>query len=140
MLTQKSRVVAGLEAEHTPGLPERLLARGSEHRLLSGIIVMMVSETAKRSAAFGALLASLPIVSILSMIWLYRETKDTARIAAHSEATFWYVLPSLPLFLILPRLLQYGFGFYVSLLICCAITVCLYGLMVSVLPKFGVRF
>ena len=70
--------------------------------LLSGIIIMAVSEIAKRSPAFGALVASLPLVSVLAIIWLWRDTVDTARIADHAEATFWYVLPSLPMFLVFP--------------------------------------
>lgn len=107
--------------------------------LFSGIIVAVVSETAKRSPAFGALIVSLPIVSILGMIWLYQETKDTARLAAHSAATFWYVLPSLPMFLILPRLLNNGVNFYLALLLCCAITACLYGGMTLLLPKLGIQ-
>ena len=67
--------------------------------VISGILVASVSEVAKRNAAFGAMIASLPIVSILAMIWLWRDTGDAERIAAHAEATFWYVLPSLPMFL-----------------------------------------
>ena len=70
--------------------------------LVSGVMVMAVSELARRSAALGALVASLPLVSILAMIWLHHETRDAARIADHSQATFWYVLPSLPMFLLLP--------------------------------------
>ncbi len=66
--------------------------------LLSGVIVMAVSEIARRSPAFGALVVSLPLVSLLAILWLWRDTGDTARIANHAEATFWYVLPSLPMF------------------------------------------
>jgi hypothetical protein len=58
---------------------------------------MAVSEIAKRSPAFGALVASLPLVSLLAIIWLWRDTGDTVRIANHAEATFWYVLPSMPM-------------------------------------------
>jgi hypothetical protein len=72
---------------------------------LSGFIVMAVSEVARRSPGFGGLIASLPLVSILAMIWLWQDTADTERIAAQSEATFWFVLPSLPMFLVIPAML-----------------------------------
>jgi hypothetical protein len=65
---------------------------------LSGILVSVVSETAKRSPSLGALIASLPLVSILGMIWLWRDTHDVERLSSHAEATFWFVLPSLPMF------------------------------------------
>jgi hypothetical protein len=78
--------------------------------LLSGVIIMAVSEIAKRSPAFGALVASLPLVSVLAIIWLWRDTGDTARIANHAEATFWYVLPSLPMFLAFPYMLRQEWG------------------------------
>ncbi len=70
--------------------------------LFSGVIIMAVSEIAKRSPGLGALVASLPLVSVLAIIWLWRDTGDSERIAAHAEATFWYVLPTLPMFLVLP--------------------------------------
>ena len=71
--------------------------------LLSGIIVMIVSEVARRSPGLGGLIASLPLVSILGIIWLWRDTSDIERIAAHAEATFWFVLPSLTMFLVFPQ-------------------------------------
>lgn len=73
---------------------------------LSGIIIAAVSAIAKRSPAFGALVVSLPLLSLLSFLWLWRDTGDAERIAGVSESTFWYVLPSLPLFLILPAMLR----------------------------------
>ncbi len=107
---------------------------------LSGIIVAAISEIAKRSPALGALIASLPVVSVLAMIWLWHETSDSERIAAHSEATFWLVLPSLPMFLVLPALLRSGTHFYVALGLSCLLTVVLYVIMISILKKFGISF
>src|SRR3984885_10147090 len=107
--------------------------------LLSGIIIMAVSEIAKRSPAFGALVASLPLVSVLAIIWLWRDTGDTVRIANHAEATFWYVLPSLPMFLAFPYTLRHGPGFWLALGAACALTVVLYFLTVVVAARFGVR-
>ena len=106
--------------------------------LVSGVIVMVVSELARRSAALGALVVSLPLVSILAMIWLHHETHDAARIADHAQATFWYVLPSLPMFLLLPALLRHGLGFYPSLAIGAAITALLYLGMTFTLARFGI--
>jgi hypothetical protein len=80
--------------------------------ILSGILIAAISEIAKRSPAAGALVASLPLVSILGMMWLWRDTGDPVRMAAHAEATFWYVLPSLPMFLLIPALLRAGVPFW----------------------------
>ena len=107
---------------------------------LSGLLVAAVSESAKRSPAFGALIASLPLVSVLAMIWLWRDTGDAERIAAHAQATFWYVLPSLPMFLVLPALLRAGVQFYLALALTCLLTVALYLAMVWALRRFGIDF
>ena len=106
--------------------------------LLSGLIVGVASETARRSPAAGALIASLPLVSVLGMIWLWRDTHDTARLADHIGATFWYILPSLPMFLVMPALLRAGIGFWPTLFAGCALTVALYLGTVIVLGRFGV--
>lgn len=107
--------------------------------ILSGILVLVISETAKRSPAMGALIASLPLVSVLGMIWLWRETGDAERIAAHAQATFWYVLPSLPMFLVLPALLRSGMHFYAALAVSCILTAVLYLLMVWMLKRVGIE-
>lgn len=105
---------------------------------LSGVIVAAVSEIAKRNPAFGALVASLPLVSLLAIIWLWRDTGDAERIAAHAQATFWLVLPSPPMFLVLPAMLRYGVGFWPSLTASCALTVALYFLTLWLLPRLGI--
>jgi len=106
---------------------------------LSALIIVAVSEIAKRSPGFAALVASLPLISVLGMIWLWRDTGDPVRMAAHAEATFWYVLPSLPMFLIIPALLRAGVNFYIALAIGVLITIALYLAMTAILTKFGVR-
>src|SRR5450631_1945156 len=106
---------------------------------LSGIIVAVVSEVAKRSPAFAALIVSLPLVSLLGIIWLWRDTADTALIASHAESTFWYVLPSLPMFLVLPALLRAGIGFWPSMGVSCVLTIILYFATVWALAKFGIN-
>jgi len=107
--------------------------------ILSGIIIAVVSEVAKRSPAFGALIVSLPLVSLLGILWLWRDTGDAERIAGHAETTFWYVLPSLPMFLVLPALLRAGTGFWPSLAASCLLTIVLYFLTAWVLTKFGIN-
>lgn len=106
---------------------------------LSGIIIAVVSEVAKRYPGFGGLIASLPLVSVLGMIWLWRDRPDAINMAAHAEATFWFVLPSLPMFLVIPAMLRHGFGFWVSLALGCALTIALYGMMVWAGPRLGLR-
>ena len=106
---------------------------------LSGVIVMLVSEIARRSPSLGGFVASLPLISILGILWLWRDTSDIERIAAHAESTFWFVLPSLPMFLIFPALLRHGVNFWLALLIGCAITMLLYAGMFWLLPKLGIK-
>ena len=106
---------------------------------LSGIIIAVVSEVAKRSPALGALIVSLPLVSLLGILWLWRDTGDAERIASHAESTFWYVLSSLPMFLVLPAMLRAGVGFWSSIGASCALTVILYFITAWSLAKFGVN-
>ena len=106
---------------------------------LSGIIVALVSEIARRNPGAGGLVASLPLVSVLGMIWLWRDTQDVVRMAAHAEATFWFVLPSLPMFLLVPLMLRSGAGFWMSLAAGCALTMALYAAMIGLGPKLGLR-
>jgi hypothetical protein len=106
--------------------------------LISGVIIAAASEAAKRSPAIGAIVLSLPLMSILAFIWLWHDTSDTGRIAALSQSTFWFVLPTLPLFLVLPALLRGGLGFWTSLGLSCLLTVLLYGAMVWTLGRLGI--
>jgi hypothetical protein len=106
---------------------------------LSGVIIAIVSELAKRNPGLGALVASLPLVSVMGMIWLWRDRPDAENMAAHAGATFWYVLPSLPMFLAIPALLRAGMNFWIALALGCALTVALYSLMIWAGPRFGLR-
>jgi len=107
--------------------------------LVSGILIAAASTIAKRYPGFGALIASLPLVSVLGMMWLWAEKPDAENMAAHAGATFWYVLPSLPMFLLIPALLRHGMNFYLSLALGCALTIVLYVLMTWLAPRFGLQ-
>lgn len=94
--------------------------------LLSAVLIVLISELAKRNTLAGALLASLPLTSLLAFIWIYWETRDTARIATLSLDIFWLVLPSLALFLALPWLLRQGTSFALALPLACGLTALCY--------------
>ena len=106
---------------------------------MSGILIAIISVVAKRYPGIGGLIASLPLVSVLGMIWLWRDRPDAANMAAHAEATFWFVLPSLPMFLLIPGLLRQGLSFWAALAAGCVLTIALYSLMLWAGPKFGLR-
>jgi hypothetical protein len=105
---------------------------------ISAAVIVAVSEIAKRSSAWAALLASLPLTSLMAFVWLYLDTGDTERVASLAGGIFWLLLPSLPLFLLLPWLLRHGWGFWPSLGASCAAVVIGYLAMVRVLARFGV--
>jgi hypothetical protein len=107
--------------------------------LISGILIAAASTIAKRYPGFGALIASLPLVSVLGMIWLWSEKPDAENMAAHAGATFWYVLPSLPMFLLIPALLRHGISFWLALIAGCVLTIILYALMTWLAPRFGLQ-
>ncbi|MFP8965022.1 DUF3147 family protein [Pokkaliibacter sp. CJK22405] len=106
--------------------------------LITALMVVVISELAKRSDRLGALVASLPLVTVLTLVWLYIEQQPAAKIANHAWYTFWYVLPTLPMFLFFPMMMQ-RFGFWLSLLASCVLTfICFVGLA-AVLKRFGVE-
>jgi hypothetical protein len=106
---------------------------------ISAFIIVAIAEIAKRSSGFAALLASLPLTSLLAFVWLHVEGTEAARIADLSSQIFWLVLPSLVLFLLLPLLLKQGLGFWLSLALSVTATVVCYLVMLPLLRKFGVQ-
>ena len=106
---------------------------------LTAAVVVAVSEIAKRSAFWGAALASLPLISVLAFVWLYLDTGETQRVAELSHGVFWLVIPSLLLFVLLPLLLRSGWGFWSSLGVACAATLAAYLAVVWCLERFGIR-
>ena len=105
---------------------------------LSGIIIALASEFARRQPALGALVLSLPLISLLGILWLWHDSGDVTRVAALTQSTFWYVLPTLPMFLVIPALLHAGAGFWPSLAAGCALTIVLYLVTVWALARFGI--
>ncbi|MCW3847896.1 DUF3147 family protein [Sphingomonas sp. LB-2] len=105
--------------------------------IISGILIAAASEMAKRYPGTGALIASLPLVSVLGMIWLWHDKPDAENMAVHAGATFWYVLPSLPMFLLIPVLLRHGTPFWIALGAGCALTILLYSATVWIARQNG---
>jgi hypothetical protein len=105
---------------------------------ITAVLVVLISEVGKRSSTLGAIIASLPLTSLLAFIWLYGETGDTAKVADLARGIFWYVLPSLVLFIVLPLMLSQGYGFWVSLAAASALTFAAYLAMIAILSRFGI--
>ena len=107
--------------------------------VITTVLIVAISEIAKRSSFVGALLASIPLVSVLAMLWLYIDTKDVEKVSALATSVFWLVLPSLVLFISLPLLLKQDMHFYSSISLSIGFTICAYWLMVVVLNHYGIK-
>lgn len=105
---------------------------------ITAAIVVLVSELAKRSDKIGALVAALPLVTFLALIWLHLEKQPISKIANHAWYTFWYVVPTLPMFLVFPLLLP-RIGFWPTLLICICITLICFLLFAMLVRRFGIE-
>ena len=107
--------------------------------LLSGAIVAAVSEIARRWPGWGGLVASLPLVSLLAMTWLYLDTRETGKVADLAGSTFWFILPSMPLFVAIPWLLRSGVGFWAAMGLAIAGTLALYAMMFWAAPRLELK-
>ncbi len=105
--------------------------------LVTAGVVVLVSEIAKRSDKLGGLVAALPLVTVLTLIWLYVEHQPVSKIANHAYYTFWYVLPTLPMFLLFPYLLP-KLGFVLTLLVCIIFTMLVFAIFALVMQRFGI--
>jgi hypothetical protein len=105
---------------------------------LTAAVVVLVSEVAKRSDKLGGLVAALPMVTVLALIWLYVEQQPPEKIANHAWYTFWYVIPTLPMFLVFPALLP-RLGFWPTLGACVLITLASFGLFALLVRRFGIE-
>ena len=107
--------------------------------LISSGVIVLVSEIAKKSTYLGGLIASIPLVSVLSMIWLYIDTKDIESVRSLSNSILWMFIPSISLFISLPILLRSGIGFYLSIFLSIIITNGCYGMRILLLSRFGIE-
>lgn len=107
--------------------------------LLSGIVIATVSELAKKNNLAASIVHSLPLTSLLAFLWLYSETKDAALVGRHAWGTFWFVLPTLPMFLLMPWLIQKLGGFWPALGSGIVLTIALYALTMRLLDTAGVK-
>jgi F0F1-type ATP synthase assembly protein I len=105
--------------------------------LITAALVVLVSEFAKRSDKLGALVAALPMVTILTLIWLHVEKQPADKVANHAWYTFWYVVPTLPMFLVFPALLG-RLGFWPALGVCVVLTVVCFAVFAMLVKRFGV--
>ena len=107
--------------------------------IVSAILIALIAELSRRNTLLGSLTASLPLVSVLSMVWLYNDTHNIDTVAQLSVSIFWMVLPSLALFLMLPFLLKKGFPFYPALGLACLGTSVIYSLAFLLYTKIGIK-
>jgi F0F1-type ATP synthase assembly protein I len=105
--------------------------------LITAAVVVLVSEAAKRSDRFGGFIAALPLITLLTLVWLHLENQPAAKLANHAWYTFWYVVPTLPMFLAFPWLLQ-RIGFWPTLGACTLLTVLCFGLFAMAVKRFGI--
>jgi hypothetical protein len=107
--------------------------------VVSAFIIVLISEIAKRSSGFAALIAALPLTSLLAIVWLHLDGAELLKIADFSGQIFWLVLPSLVLFLVLPLLLKQGLDFWPSLSLSAAATIVCYLFLLQLLHRLGVH-
>ncbi len=106
---------------------------------ISALLITLISEIAKRSSVAAALVASIPLVSLIATLWLYLETGDVAKVSTFVSTIFWLTLPSLTLFISMPLLLKHGVHFYLSAIISLLLTIGSYWLMLTILSYYGVK-
>ena len=105
---------------------------------LSALIIVVVTKIQLVNDRLSALLIALPLTSLVAMVWMHQSGQSSERLANHSEGTFWFVLPTLPMFLIIPWMLRHGWGFWSTLAVNCALTAVFFWLTVFTLRRFGI--
>ncbi len=106
--------------------------------LLSALIIVIVTKIQLVSDRLSALLIALPLTSLVAMVWMHHGGQSAQRLANHAEGTFWFVLPTLPMFLIIPWMLRNGWTFWTTIAVNCLLTVAFFWLTVIVLRRFGI--
>ena len=107
--------------------------------LISAILIALISEVSKRSTFFGAILASIPLVSVIAMIWLYIDTNDSLQVVQLSKSIFWLVIPSLVLFITFPFFIRLQLSFYTALSASLIAMVITYFITIAILDKFDIH-
>ncbi|EGW23178.1 DUF3147 family protein [Methylobacter tundripaludum] len=107
--------------------------------IATSLLIVAISELSKRSSLIGALFASMPLISVLAILWLYIDTKDVAKVSDLATGVFWLVIPSLAFFVSLPILLKNGVNFYLSLGLSMSVTAGCYFLMTQILMRYGIK-
>jgi hypothetical protein len=107
--------------------------------LVTALLIVVVSEIARRTEKFGALIGALPFIAVMVMIWLYVERQGPQKIGNYSLYTFWYVIPTLPMFLLMPTLMARQLNFWLSLLLCAALTAGCFVATALVAKRLGVN-
>ncbi len=107
--------------------------------MITSLLIVAISEISKRNSFIGALLASLPLISVLAMVWLYIDTKDVTKVSELASNVFWLVIPSLAFFISLPLLLKRGLDFYLSMGLSMLLTAGCYFLLIKILLRFGIQ-
>lgn len=107
--------------------------------VITTLLIVLISEISKHSTFIGAILASIPLVSVLAMIWLYVDTKDVMQVSELATNIFWLVIPSLALFITFPLLIKSGVEFYTSLSISIGITAACYWIMTTIIRHFNIN-
>ena len=107
--------------------------------IITTFLIVLISEISKRSSLAGAILAAIPLVSILAMTWMYIDTSDSTKAVEFSQNIVWLIAPSMTLFIAFPLLIKKGLGFYPSMLISIVLTIFAYYSVIYLLEKFGIR-
>ena len=107
--------------------------------IISAILIALISEVSKRSTFFGAILASIPLVSVMAMIWLYIDTNDSLQVVQLSKSIFWLVIPSLVLFITFPFFIRLQLSFYTALSASLIAMVITYFITIAILDKFDIH-
>src|SRR5210317_1171700 len=105
---------------------------------ITSFLIVFISEVAKRSDKLGGLIAALPLVTVLVLFWLYFEKQSVEKIANHAWYTFWYVIPTLPMFLVFPYVIKHH-GFWMAIIISIVVTILSFVIFANIIRKFGIK-
>ena len=106
--------------------------------IFTATIIVIISEIAKHYDRLAALVASLPLVTLITLFWLYYENQPEDKIANHAYYTFWYVIPTLPMFIFFPWAIKV-FGFWITFILSIFLTIIIFFLYATILKKFGIN-